>query len=236
MLNFSFDWNIPSGAITSVVVILFLSIFFISVGASFKKLDPEKDDVPTKGAKFLAVVLVDTINKFVVNNLGEDKVKTYSPYLIGIASFLTLSNLSSLFGLNPSVANMAIALSMSVLAFLMFQYTSFRYQRLKGKIKSLMGPVKAISPVIIPISIIGDIETPFAMGLRLFGNLFSGVLFSAVILGVTEGLGMVVGAAIATIITAGILHPIFDIAFGLIQMYVYFMLTTMFVKQNASVD
>ncbi|MCB9498595.1 MAG: F0F1 ATP synthase subunit A [Bacillales bacterium] len=236
MLNFSFDWSLPSGAITSIVVVLFLSIFFIAVGASFSKLDPEKDDVPTKGAKFLAVLLVDSINKFVVNNLGEDKLKTYSPYLIGIASFLTLSNLASLFGLNPSVTNMAIALSMSVLAFTMFQYTSFRYQKLKGKIKDLMGPVKAISPIIIPINIIGDIETPFAMGLRLFGNLFSSVLFSAVIFGATEGLGTVVGATISTIITAGILHPIFDIAFGLIQMYVYFMLTTMFIKRNASID
>ena len=117
-----------------------------------------------------------------------------------------------------------------------------------GSITSILGPVKGISFLVFPISIIGEITTPFSMGMRMFGNIFSGLVIAGVVIGGTEMLGGLLATAItgvigevigtsissliATVVIAGIIHPIFDIFFGLLQMYVYFMLTTMFIKQN----
>ena len=70
----------------------------------------------------------------------------------------------------------------------------------------------------IPINLIGEVSTPFSMGLRLFVNLMSGTVIAAM---VYAALGWFGG------LFAGILlHGVFDIFFGLIQAFVFFMLTT----------
>ena len=232
MLRISFDFDFSASMKTSIIIFVLLATFFISMGIAFSKMNPDKDEVPTKGLKFLAVVLVDTINKFVDNQLPTVNKKLYAPYLLSIASFLTLANIASCFGLNPPFANLGIALVLSVLAFIIFQYTGLRYQGIKERIKGFMGPMKAVSFLVFPISIIGEITTPLSMGMRMFGNIFSGVVIAGIVLSISQGLNIYLGSLIATVAVTAILHPIFDIFFGILRMYVYFMLTTMFIKQN----
>jgi len=217
---------------TSIIIFVLLAIFFIVMGRVFAKMDPEKDEIPTKGLKFVSVVLVDTINNFVVNNFGKENRNLYASYFLGIASFISLANIASVFGLNPPFGNLGVALSLSVLAFIIFQFTGLKFQGIKGRIDGLLGPVKAFSFLVFPISIIGEFTTPFSMGMRMFGNIFSGIVIAGLVFVVGDALGAVIGSAVATLAIAAVIHPIFDIFFGLLQMYVYFMLTTMFVKQN----
>jgi len=77
-------------------------------------------------------------------------------------------------------------------------------------------------PAFLIINLVGEMSTPFAMGLRLFGNLLSGAIIGIIIYGVLQWYGVIFGAFI--------LHPVFDIFFGLVQAYVYFMLLTIFVS------
>jgi F-type H+-transporting ATPase subunit a len=65
-------------------------------------------------------------------------------------------------------------------------------------------------------------STPFAMGLRLFGNMLSGAIIGIIIYGLLQWVGVVFGAFL--------IHPIFDIFFGLIQAYVYTILFTIFLS------
>ncbi|MBR4237113.1 F0F1 ATP synthase subunit A [bacterium] len=240
ILNFYFGTDFSASMKTSIIIFVLLAILFISLGIAFSKMDPDKDEVPTKGLKFLAVLLVDTINNFVENNISKKDRNLYAPYFIGIASFITLANIASLFGLNPPFANLGVALMLSVIAFVMFQFTGLKFQGLKERVKGFMGPVPAASFLVFPISIIGEITTPFSMGMRMFGNIFSGLVLGGLVFTVTDMLGAmigtvvgsIVGSTLAVIVVTGILHPIFDVFFGLLQMYVYIMLTTMFIKQN----
>lgn len=240
ILNFYFGTDFSASMKTSIIIFALLAILFISLGIAFSKMNPDKDEVPTKGLKFLAVLLVDTINNFVENNIGKKDRNLYAPYFIGIASFITLANIASLFGLNPPFANLGVALMLSVIAFVMFQFTGLKFQGLKERVKGFIGPVPAASFLVFPISIIGEITTPFSMGMRMFGNIFSGLVLGGLVFAVTDMLGAmigtvvgsIVGSTLAVIVVTGILHPIFDVFFGLLQMYVYIMLTTMFIKQN----
>ena len=74
----------------------------------------------------------------------------------------------------------------------------------------------------LPVNLIGEFSTPFAMGLRLFGNLLSGAIIGIILYGLTSWVGIIFGAFL--------LHPVFDIFFGLVQAYVYFMLLTIFLS------
>ncbi|MBP5343415.1 F0F1 ATP synthase subunit A [bacterium] len=240
VLNFYMGTDFSPSMKTSIIIFVFLAILFIGLGIAFSKMDPDKDEVPTKGLKFLAVMLVDTINNFVEKNINKDTRKLYAPYFIGIASFISLANVASLFGLNPPFANLGVAIMLSILAFVTFQFTGLKFQGIKKRIKGFVGPVPMASFLVFPISVIGEFTTPFAMGVRMFGNIFSGVVLAGLVFAVTDMLGAmigtvigeIIGSFIATVVVTAILHPIFDIFFGLLQMYVYFMLTTMFIKQN----
>lgn len=209
-----------------------LAIFFIVLGVKFSKLDPIKDEVPLKGLMMLSVLLVGFVDNNVDANLGKTKRKTYSPFFLGLVSYLFFANITSMIGITPPTSNLAIALSMCVIAFLIFEFTSFRFNGLKNKLKGMLGPVPFVAPIIFPINLIGEFTTPFSMGMRLFGNIFSGVLLSGVLFGALEALGHALELIVGTVAVTIIFHPIFDFAFGLIQVYVFFMLTTMNIKIN----
>jgi len=228
-----FKWSEFSASMkTSIIIFSILFLFFIIMGFKFKKLDKENAEVPTKGLAFLCVIIVETINNHVDSNFGKNNRKIFAPWFLGIASFISIANIASLFGLNPPFGNLGVALSLSVLAFMIFQFTGLKFQGIKERIKGFLGPVKAFSPIIFPISIIGEFTTPFSMGMRMFGNIFSGIIIAGLVFIVGEALGGLIGSIAVTAAITTIIHPIFDVFFGLLQMYVYFMLTTMFVKQN----
>ena len=84
-------------------------------------------------------------------------------------------------------------------------------------LKDLMDP----NPFFLPLNAIGEMSTPLAMGLRLFGNLVSGSIIAVLVYSVLGWLGVFVGP---------FLHAIFDIFFGVIQAYVYYMLLTIFLS------
>ena len=236
MLNLHFDWNLSSSCKTVIVIFIILALFFIIMGIRFSKLDPEKDEVPTKGLMYACVMLVSWANSFAINNINKEEKKFFGPFVVTCASYLTFANLSSLFGLTPPMANLAVALSMSIIAFIILQFYGFKYQGFKGRLKGFMGPVKGVSFLVFPISLLSELTTPIAMGMRLFGNIFSGVVLGGLVLGAASLLGTWIGGIVGTIVTAVLVHTKFDAAFGLIQMFVFMMLTMMLTKQNMGID
>ncbi len=99
-------------------------------------------------------------------------------------------------------------------------------------------------PAFLVINLVGEMSTPFAMGLRLFGNLLSGGIMALMVFGAVDiaadamvdlfsGLLGDVAGGVVRFIGVGIgvfIHAIFDIFFGLVQAYVYFMLLTIFLS------
>ena len=72
-LNFYFGTDFSASMKTSIIIFAVLAILFISLGIAFSKMDPEKDEVPTKGLMFACVMLVEWANGFAVKNINEKK-------------------------------------------------------------------------------------------------------------------------------------------------------------------
>ena len=133
-----------------------------------------------------------------------------------ILLFLGVANTASLFGLVPPLSDINVALGFSLLVFGSIQVSALVIKKPLQRAKDLLEP----NPAFLPINIIGEMSTPFAMGLRLFGNLLSGSIIGIIVYGLTSWAGIIFGAFL--------LHPVFDIFFGLIQAYVFFMLFSIF--------
>lgn len=215
MNDFTLFDPLSSAVRSTLIILVVLSIFFIIVGMKIKKLDPKKTP---KGFLFGCIMLVDGFNSFVTEYMDKDKFKFFGAYLFTIIVFLATANTISLFGLTPPLSNLGVALAFTVMTFFAIKIAEFRFITVKRKMNNLIGEVKFMAPILFPINLIGEISTPFTMGLRLFVNLLSGVVIATMVYSVLHWtLGIVAGL---------FLHAVFDIFFGLIQAFVFLMLTT----------
>lgn len=214
-MNFELIGPLAPSVVSTLIIVALLSIIFIIAGIRIRKMDPAKTP---KGFMFICIMVVDLFNNFLKDYIEAKKFKFFAPYLFTIIVFLALANVSSLFGLTAPLSNIGVALSFSLLTFIMMRITEFKYLRLKDKFNNLIGPVKPLAPIMIPINLIGEFSTPFSMGLRLFVNLLSGAIITAIIYGLIGWFGGLFAGVL--------LHAVFDIFFGLIQAFVFFMLST----------
>ena len=199
---------------SSLIITVFLMISTGIIGLRVRKL--KAADVPT-GVSFLAVMFVEFVNNM-MHDFFKKHWRTFTPYMLTVLLFLLFANTSSLVGLVPPLSNIMVALGFSALAFGSIQIAALFIHKPMKRAKGLMEP----HFLFLPINLIGEMSTPFAMGLRLFGNLLSGSIIGIIVYGLTSWAGIFFGAFL--------LHPIFDIFFGAIQAYVYFMLFSIFMS------
>jgi F-type H+-transporting ATPase subunit a len=205
---------LSGNVVTSLIIVTVLSILAIVIGRKVDKLGPRETP---KGFLFAVVLIVDTFNKFIKDNLPGDRFRLFGAYLFTILIYLMVGNTISLFGLNPPQANLGVAMAHSIITFTLIKFAEIRYQGVKKKLVSLLGPVLPISPLMLPINLIGEFSTPLTMSMRLFGNLMSGVVISTMVYTALHWVGGIFAGVVV--------HAIFDVFFGLIQAFVYFMLS-----------
>ncbi len=216
--------NLSPNIKASIIIIVFLIIFSIIVGIIAKHKDPTK---PPKGFWLLIEWMVDWINGMCKENLGKDW-KRYAPMMLTLAMFILLANFSGLIGLSNPTANATITIALGFISAFMIQSAAIRTNGLKNYIKSYFSP----SPVMFPINLVSEIVTPFSLGMRLFGNILSGGVILSLIynaLAIIRIAGVPIGT-ILSVFVAPVFHAIFDIFLGAIQVYVFVLLTIIFIS------
>ena len=165
----------------------------------------------------VAELIVELIDNMVKGAMGKNGLK-YRNYIGVLFMFLIVSNISGLLGLRPPTADYGVTLPLGLITFTLVQYNNVKTNKL-GAFTDLFKPL----PFLFPINLIGEIALPFSISLRLFGNVLSGT----VIMGLLYGL-----CSAITWVWPGILHAYFDLFSGLIQAYVFVMLTMAFMSQK----
>ncbi len=165
----------------------------------------------------VAELAVEMIDNMVKGTMGKNGVK-FRNYLGVLFMFLIVANLSGLLGLRPPTADYGVTFPLGLITFTLIQFNNIKY----NKMEAFTGLFKPL-PFLFPINLIGEIAVPFSLSLRLFGNVLSGT----VIMGLLYGL-----LSKFTWAWPGILHIYFDLFSGLIQAYVFVMLTMAFINDK----
>ena len=206
--------------IATTIIIL---TFIIIVGIKLNKHDSNK---PPKGILLLAEMLVTFTNNICKEALGS-RWKKFAPYVLFEGMFLLVANLSGLLGLTPPTANICVPIALGIVTGVIMHISSIKYNGIKAYLKGFLDPI----PIMLPINIFSELVTPISMGLRLFGNIFSGTVVMTLIYYVLGQiwLWIVPAGYIITPFITPILHAIFDVFLGLIQVYVFMLLTVIFI-------
>jgi F-type H+-transporting ATPase subunit a len=210
---------LPAQIKSTIIITLVLSVIFIIVGLKIKKVKPE-DKTPLWLVPF--IIIVDLINNMTKENLGK-LWKHYAPYFLTLAIYLTIANISGMFGLSSPTSYLLVNAALAFLSFLVIQLTGIISNGGKAYIKGFFEPIF----ILLPINLISEITLPVSLALRLMGNIMSGGVLSKMIL----GLG---GWYVVPILP--VYNLIFDIFFGVIQMVVFLLLTIMFAGMKLNDD
>lgn len=173
-------------------------------------------DKPT-GFQNVVEFIVETLENFTTGIMGA-KNRKFTNYYGSLFLFLLFANISGVFGLRPPTANYAVPLGLALITFFMTLVFGIKANGIGGYLKSLTEPVWPLTP----LNIIGELSNPVSLSFRLFGNIIGGTILMGLYYGL---LPIYVKIGIPALF-----HAYLDIFAGVLQAFVFTMLSMIFVS------
>ncbi|MBE6768867.1 MAG: F0F1 ATP synthase subunit A [Ruminococcaceae bacterium] len=176
--------------------------------------------------------VVEKSENMVRENMG-DYFMGFVPFIAAILALSAFSSLLSLLGMYPPTSDINIVGGWAILVFILITYYKFKCGPL-GYLKSFGDPV----PFLAPLNIISEVATPISMAFRHYGNILSGTVISVLIATGLQGLTAIVLGWLPgwlgefpflRIGLPAVLSIYFDVFSGVLQAYIFAMLTMLYV-------
>jgi F-type H+-transporting ATPase subunit a len=219
--------------ISETVVVSWIIIAFLAIASYLLTRNLQK--VP-KGAQIFVEALVGMFNNFVPETMGHNKVKfmpNIVPYIGSLFLFFLCSNLAGLVGLRSPTTDLNTTLAWALITVGMIYVNGIRTQGL-AYFKGFLEPVSFL----LPINIVSEFATPISLSFRPFGNIMGGTVIMSLLyqlLGYLSQLIFKVDIPFLQLAIPVPLHLYFDLFSGVLQSFIFIMLTMVFVS-NAMAD
>ena len=196
---------------------------------------------PTSRRQLVAEFLVKTAENFVTGNMGA-AWKGFVPYIAALFSLAMFSSLISLLGMYPPASDLNTTAGWAIMTFVMITFFKIKTNGPLGYAKSLTEPIF----IMTPMNVLGEFATPLSMAFRMFGNVASGTVVSALVYAALAAannalFGWLPGilgemAEKLPILQLGlpaILSLYFDVFSGVLQAFIFCMLTMLYIASAA---
>src|SRR5208283_1523846 len=170
----SFADNLLQPHVTYTWVIILLLVCLSALAARSLKM------VPHGGQNFFEMVITG-IEDFMIGVTGEEG-RFMFPLIASLGFFILCSNYMGVIpGFASPTASLNTTGACALIVFTMTHVLGVKFHGIKY-IKHFMGPVWWLSPLILPIEIVGHLSRVLSLSIRLFGNIFGeelvlGILF-----------------------------------------------------------
>jgi F-type H+-transporting ATPase subunit a len=170
--------------------------------------------------------VVDQVETQVEDTMGVKTAPFVVPLALTLFLFILIANWIAIIPspgdpeyLIPPASDVNLTYALALFVIITMHVTGVRKKGFRGYYHHLLTP----SPVMLPINIIEEIAKPLTLALRLFGNIFSGVIMVSLI--------ALFPAAILWI--PNVLWKSFDAFIGLIQAFIFGLLTIIYFSSVA---
>ncbi len=218
-------FELPGGVIiTETVVNTWIIMAVLIIGSLILVRNFEKKP---KGIQNAVEMIVDMMYKLTEQGMGKDKLG-FAPYVGTLFLYLVFANLWGLTGFRAPTADTNTTFALAIITFFMIHFFGMRKKGILGYLKGLAEPI----PFMLPLNIISELATPISLAFRLFGNIVGGLIIMSLMYGALAGLSVKLGVPIP-IFEVGIpsiFHMYFDIFAGVLQSFIFVMLTMVFVS------
>ena len=183
--------------------------------------------------QIIAEWIVEKTKSLTVGNMGE-YFSGFAPFVAAIMGLSAFSSLLTLIGLYPPTSDINTVGGWAILVFFLITY----YKMKCGPVhylKSFGDPV----PFLAPLNIISEVATPVSMAFRHYGNVLSGSVISVLVATALQGVSNLIFGNLPGILgeipflqvgLPAVLSVYFDIFSGLLQAFIFAMLTMLYVS------
>ncbi len=180
----------------------------------------------------LAELIVEKSTALVVNNMGE-YFRAFAPFIAAILGLSGFSSLITLFGLYAPTSDINVVAGWAILVFILITYYKMKCGPLEY-VKSFANPV-----LMAPLNVISEVATPISMAFRHYGNVLSGSVISVLVAAGLQGLSNIIFGRLPGFLGVfpflqvglpAILSIYFDIFSGVLQAYIFAMLTMLYIS------
>ena len=171
--------------------------------------------VVPEGPQVYVEALVGFIYGFIGDLLGE-KGKRYIPFLGTVLIYLGCANISGFFRVAPPTKDLNVTAGLAIISLFLIVFSGIREKGLKGYLFSYAEPM----PMMIPVNLLELITRPLSLCMRLFGNILGGFVLMELI------------TFAAPAIVPLPFSCYFDFFDGLLQAYVFVLLTSLFINES----
>ena len=225
--------------ISETMVVSWLVMILITGLCIWLTHDLKEENISKRQA--VAELIVEKANSFVIGNMGE-KFRYLIPFVAALFATSVVSNLISLVGLRSPTADLSTEAAWAVVVFIMITAQKIKASGFGGYLKGFTTPIA----VMTPFNILSELATPVSMACRHFGNILSGVVINGLIYGAlavasSALLGLIPGLVgdvlsqipILDVGVPAILSVYFDWFSGIMQAFIFCMLTVMYIANAA---
>ncbi len=228
------DLSITKDVVALWITAIILLWIFLSTAKRYKK-DPY---APPKGFQALLEPLVLFIRDDVAKaNIGEKYYMRYTPFLLTVFFFILLNNLMGLLPFFPGGANTTGNLAVTgVMAFFTFVITTLSGKKHYWK-EIFWNPVapwwmKFPIPLMQTIELVGVIEKPTVLAIRLFANILGGhvvrvTFISLIFIFAAFGVAAALGISVVSVFFA-VFSTVLELLVAFIQAYVFTILSALY--------
>jgi F-type H+-transporting ATPase subunit a len=218
-------------------ILVFLTMYI--AGRQMKQQHAE-EKTPRGFAGAVEAMVLFVRNDIAIANIGHDGAK-FAPLIMTLFFFILYSNLLGLlpWGASPT-GNLAVTAALAIVVFLTVEISGMIKLGARGYLRTIFPKIPGIGGVggavmsvaLAPIEIISKLVKPFALAVRLFGNMTAGhfvilSLFGIIFLfGYLQGWNWLIALVTAMLVLAIMLLELF-VAF--LQAYVFALLSSVFI-------
>ncbi|MFT4326959.1 MAG: F0F1 ATP synthase subunit A [Candidatus Woesearchaeota archaeon] len=210
--------------ITETIQNTWIIMGVLIVFALFIRLSIKKFNKIPSGVQNFVEFIVESFTNFTTSVMGKHNVK-FAAFYMSMFLFILLANLSGLFALRPPTADIATTFALAITTFFMIHSFGIMSKGIVNYIKDFFKPMF----LLFPINVIGELAVPVSLAFRLFGNILGGTIIMALVYSIPFWPMHAIGVP-------AILHAYFDLFAGLLQSFIFVMLSMTFVSNAIQED
>jgi F-type H+-transporting ATPase subunit a len=174
-----YDLSITKNVAAMLVSVVMLLATFLSAARHYTR---KPHAAPSGFWALLELLICFVRDEIALPNIGQKNYRRFMPYLLSIFFFIWLNNL---LGLLPGAANVtgniSITLVLALFTFVMTNLNGNKYYW--GHVFNTPGVPRWLSPIMVPVELLGLFTKPFALTIRLFANITAGHIILLSIVG-----------------------------------------------------
>ncbi len=216
-------------SLTKHIVMLWVAALLLIIFVKAAMKGYKDSNVPRGLARALETIVVFVRDDIVLAAIGE-KGKRLLPYFLTLFFFILFANFSGLIPYSSTpTGNLSVTASLAIIAFFVIQIAGIVDHGFIGYFKGLMPPgiPLFVFPIMVIVEVLGLFTKPFALAIRLFANMIAGHIVIFSLIGLIFIFHSIFVAPVSIVFAVFI--SLLEILIGLIQAYIFTMLTALFV-------